>query len=253
MILVFGGTTEGKQAIEVLEALQLQYIYSTKTGIKVELGECGLYRSGAFSVESLEQFISDKNITTIIHASHPFAEVLHKTIDEVANKCEIPVYRLQREYPERIQNSMIHYVNDYEDALALLIEKFKGKIVLGLTGVQTIEKFESFWKNNLSYFRILDRQSSIDIALKSDFPKNQLILGYPNTSVEAEVELFQQKNIEVVITKESGNSGALSVKIDATKQCDIPIIIIKKPELPASFKLVKSKLDLSEILKTLVQ
>lgn len=253
MILVFGGTTEGKQAIEVLDALQLQYIYSTKTAIKVELGDCGLYRSGAFSVESLEQFISDKKITAIIHASHPFAEELHRTIDVVAEKCEIPVYRLQREYPERIENSMIHYVNDYEDALTLLNEKFNGKILLGLTGVQTIVKFENFWENNLSYFRILDRQSSIDIALKSDFPENQLILGYPNTSIEAEVELFQQKNIDVVITKESGNSGALSVKIDAAKQCNIPIIIIKKPELPTYFQLVKSKELLFEILKTIIQ
>ena len=253
MILVFGGTTEGKQAIEVLEALQLQYIYSTKTEIKVELGACGLYRSGAFSIESLEQFISDRNITAIIHASHPFAEELHRTIDVVAEKCEIPVYRLQREYPERIQHSMIYYVHNYKDALIVLNENFTGKILLGLTGVQTIVKFENFWKNNLSYFRILDRPSSKDIALKSDFPENQLILGYPNTSVEAEVALFQQKNIEVVITKESGNSGALSVKIDAAKQYNIPIVIIKKPELPRSFKLVNNKSALLEILKTTVQ
>ena len=253
MILVFGGTTEGKQVIEVLEALQLQYIYSTKTEIKVELGICGLYRSGAFSVESLEQFISDKNITAIIHASHPFAEELHKTIEVAAEKCEIPVYRLQREYPERIQSSIIYYVNDYEAALKLLNENFRGKTLLGLTGVQTIVKFENFWENNLSYFRILDRPSSKDIALKSNFPENQLILGYPNTSIEAEVALFQQKNIEVVITKESGNSGALSVKIAAAKQCDIPIVIIKKPELPRSFKLVNNKSALLEILKSTIQ
>ena len=253
MILVFGGTTEGKQAIEVLEALQLQYIYSSKTEIKVELGKNGLYRFGAFSVENLEQFISDKNITAIIHASHPFAEELHRTIAVVAKKCELPVYRLQRTYPERIQHAMIYYVHNYKEALMLLNDKFNEKILLGLTGVQTIVKFENFWENNLSYFRILDRPSSKDIALKSNFPENQLILGYPNTSVEVEVALFQQKNIEVVITKESGNSGALSVKIDAAKQCNIPIIIIKKPELPSSFQLVNNKSALSEILKTTVQ
>lgn len=253
MILVFGGTTEGKQAIEVLEALQLPYIYSSKTAINVELGTCGQSRFGAFSVEGLTQFISEKNITSIVHASHPFAEELHKTIAVAAEKCKIPVYRLQRAYPERIQNAMIYYVNDYEEALNLLNEKFKGKMLLGLTGVQTIAKFEGFWKNNGSYFRILDRPSSIDIALKSNFPKCQLILGYPNTSVDTEIALFQQKNIEVVITKESGNSGALSVKIDAAKHCNIPIIIIKKPALPRSFQLVKSKSDLIEILKIKVQ
>lgn len=253
MILVFGGTTEGKQAIEVLEALQLPYIYSSKTAIDVALGTCGQSRFGAFSVEGLTQFISEKNISSIVHASHPFAEELHKTIAVVAEKCKIPVYRLQRSYPERIQNTMIYYVHNYAEALDLLNEKFTGKTLLGLTGVQTIEKFKSFWKNNGSFFRILDRESSKDTALQSNFPESQLILGYPNTSIDAEVALFQQKNIEVVITKESGNSGALSVKIDAAKHCNIPIIIIKKPALPSSFQLVKSKLDLIEILKITVQ
>ena len=31
MILVFGGTTEGKQTIEMLRILQIPFIYSTKT------------------------------------------------------------------------------------------------------------------------------------------------------------------------------------------------------------------------------
>ncbi|MBP8793909.1 MAG: precorrin-6A/cobalt-precorrin-6A reductase, partial [Lutibacter sp.] len=204
MILVFGGTTEGKQAIEVLEALQLPYIYSTKTIINVELGNFGTYRNGAFSVESLTEYILENRISTIIHASHPFAEELHKTLARVAEKCNISVYRLQREYPDRLKSELIHYVASYNEALQLLIENFKGKILLGLTGVQTIEKFQGFWKNTLSYFRILDRQTSIDIALKAKFPENQFILGYPNTSIEAEVTLFKQKKIGVVITKESG-------------------------------------------------
>jgi len=249
MILVFGGTTEGKQAIEVLEALQLSYIYSTKTAINADLGNYGLYRFGAFSVEDLTQFISEKKITSIVHAAHPFAEDLHKTIDAAVKKSQISVYRLQRAYPERLQNAMMHYVRNYAEALNLLNEKFSGKTLLGLTGVQTIEKFESFWKNNGSYFRILDRESSKDIAFKCNFPENQLILGYPNTTVEAEIVLFQQKNIEVVITKESGNSGALSVKIAAAKHCNIPIIIIKKPLLPASFQLVNNNYELSHLLK----
>ncbi|MBP9600082.1 MAG: precorrin-6A/cobalt-precorrin-6A reductase [Lutibacter sp.] len=253
MILVFGGTTEGKQAIEVLEALQLPYIYSTKTIINVELGNFGTYRNGAFSVESLTEYILENRISTIIHASHPFAEELHKTLARVAEKCNISVYRLQREYPDRLKSELIHYVASYNEALQLLIENFKGKILLGLTGVQTIEKFQGFWKNTLSYFRILDRQTSIDIALKAKFPENQFILGYPNTSIEAEVTLFKQKKIGVVITKESGNSGALSIKIAAAKQCAIPIIIIKKPDLPTYFQLVQSKTDLIEILKNKVQ
>ena len=94
MILVFGGTTEGKQVIEVLNTLQKPFVYTTKTKIEPEVGSSGAYRFGAFTVESLQQFIKEKGIFLIVHASHPFAEVLHETIAVVAVQMDVPVYRL---------------------------------------------------------------------------------------------------------------------------------------------------------------
>ena len=92
MILIFGGTTEGKQVIEVLQQLRLPHIYSTKTEIDVVLGECGKYRHGAFSSRRLEKFIRENNITMIVHASHPFATELHQTISGASINCKIPVF-----------------------------------------------------------------------------------------------------------------------------------------------------------------
>jgi len=251
MILVFGGTTEGKQVIELLERLQLPYFYSTKTEIKVTLGSVGMYRFGAFSNTELSAFIREHSIDCCIHASHPFATVLHKTIAEVFKQQEIPVFRLERAYPVRSTEPGVHYVSDYPAAIALLKEQYQQTTLMGLTGVQTIEKLSDYWKSNPSYFRILDRQSSIDIAVKSEFPLDQLILGYPNTSVSEEITLYKEKEIGVVLTKESGNSGSLSVKIDAAKAVGIPIIIIKKPSLPNYFQLVENRNSLESLLKTL--
>lgn len=241
MILVFGGTTEGKQVITLLENLGLPYIYSTKTQIEPALGRFGQYRFGAFSPKSLAAYISQQSITTIIHASHPFAQVLHQTIAIVANQLMIPVYRLERQYPLQTIGLNVHYVSDYEDAIAVLNAKFDSKIVLALTGVQSIARFTTVWKQQLCYFRILDRQLSIDLAAKSDFPTHQLILGYPNDCIKAEIKLYTEKNIQVIITKESGDSGALSIKIEAALALGIAIIIIKKPALPASFLIVENQ------------
>mgnify|MGYP000681081003 CR=1 FL=1 len=248
MILIFGGTTEGKQVIEVLQKLQLQHIYSTKTKIDVVLDDFGQYRHGAFTFASLEEYITENNVELIIHASHPFATELHETISLAAGSCDIPVLRLERQFPERQVSSTVHYVRDYVDALTFIDENFKGKRLLGLTGVQSISKLKSYWLTNTSYFRILDRQISVDMAMESKFPKEQLILGYPNKTIEDEIELIQTLNIELVLTKESGESGALSLKIDAAKACNIPIIILEKPSLPVEFRIVKNKLSLSEAL-----
>ena len=248
MILIFGGTTEGKQVIEVLQKLQLQYIYSTKTKIDVVLDEFGEYRHGAFTYSSLEAYIIKNKVKLIIHASHPFATELHQTISLVSVSCNVPVLRLERQFPKRQVNTAVHYVKGYSEALELINKNYPNKKLLALTGVQSIGKLKPYWLNNKTIFRILDRQISIDIAVEHKFPKDQLLLGYPNKNITDEIELINSLIIELVLTKESGESGTLSLKIDAAKQCNIPIIILEKPSLPSEFIIVKNKLNLSKVL-----
>lgn len=235
MILVFGGTTEGKQVITVLESLGLPYVYSTKTKIEVILGKYGVYRYGTLTKSTLKSYIASKKIDLILHASHPFAEVLHQTISSVTAQTKTTVLRIERKYPTRTIHQKVHYVNNYREASFLLQQQFTSKRLLALTGVQSIEKLSKHWQKNTTFFRILDRKSSIDLALKHAFPKEQLILGLPSKSVETEVATLKAYQINVIITKESGNSGSLSVKIDAALQTGSAIIIIKKPETPTSF------------------
>lgn len=246
MILVFGGTTEGKKTVEVLEALQLSYVYSTKTEINFDKTVYGSYRFGALSEKELKVFIELNNISLIINAAHPFATVLHQTIALVSEKTRTPVIRLERQYPERKKHPLVHYVSDYDDALVVL-QKEK-KTLLALSGVQSISKLESYWKEIPSYFRILDRASSIEMALVNGFPKKQLILGLPNKAAEEEIFLIQQHKIGIILTKESGDSGSLSAKIEAALEVGIPIIIIEKPELSNTFQLAHNQNELEELI-----
>ncbi|MCW2119678.1 precorrin-6A/cobalt-precorrin-6A reductase [Flavobacterium sp. 7A] len=249
MILVFGGTTEGKQVIEVLNTLRKPFVYSTKTEIEPVVGDFGTYRFGAFTVKGLSNYIQNSGIKMIVHASHPFAEVLHQTIAIAAVQHQIPVYRLQREYPLRQKEQNVNYLDSYEGLKTELKQNFSHKKGLFLTGVQTISRLQYFWKEQCSYFRILDRQSSIDMALESQFPESQLILGMPNKIIENEIKLIQSLGIEFMVTKESGESGSLSLKIAAASHCGIPILIIKKPILPAHFILMESKEALENTIR----
>jgi len=250
MILVFGGTTEGKQAIEVLTTMGLPFLYSTKVNIEIETNNKFEYRFGALDAMHLESLIEGRKITTIINASHPFASELHKTIAQVSQKTKTPVLRLERTYPEKTKHSLVHYVSDYTSALELL-KTFNGKRLLALSGVQSIVKLASYWKTTTAYFRILDRASSIAIAQNNNFPKQQLILGLPNKTIEEEIAVFQQHKIETVLTKESGESGALSIKIKAALQQNIPIVILERPQIPRTFIIVKNKEVLKKKLKVM--
>ncbi|WP_299252799.1 precorrin-6A/cobalt-precorrin-6A reductase [uncultured Aquimarina sp.] len=247
MILVFGGTTEGKQAVNVLKTLGLPFIYSTKVKTAIETTTHFEYRFGALTKAKLEVLITDRTIKTIINASHPFALELHKTIAAVAQKTKTVVLRLERTFPERTLHPLVHYVPNYASAITVL-NQFQDKRLLALSGVQSIEKLIPYWKKANTHFRILDRDSSIAIAKANNFPESQLILGLPNKTIEEEIAIFKQKNIEIILTKESGESGALSIKINAALTYNIPIIILEKPELPSVFNSIKSETELKEQL-----
>ena len=239
MILVFGGTTEGKKAISLLNEMQLSFVYSTKTHFPVDAGVFGTHRSGAMNTDELKIFLKEKGIKAIIHASHPFAEKLTKTIERVTENLSVPVIKWSRDTTEFPSDDTIHLVDGYEEALSKLRE-LNIQRLLGLTGVQSIDKLQSFWRVSTAFFRILDRPESKELAEKSQFPKDQLILGYPNKLVEEECLLIREKGIDGVLTKDSGTSGSLDVKIQACREERIPLVVLKRPEMPAAFKVVKS-------------
>ena len=53
MILVFGGTTEGRKAVEVLEEAGTPYYYSTKTGEQDIVLHNGQRTDGALDAEAI--------------------------------------------------------------------------------------------------------------------------------------------------------------------------------------------------------
>lgn len=247
MYLVFGGTTEGKKVAKFLEKEGLNYIYSTKTEIEFENGKFGCYRFGPFSASDLIAFCQKNMVTSIIHASHPFAELLHQTIAEASTISAIPVIHFERQYPEQILSEAVIYVKNYTEAINYLKTK-NIKSLLALTGVQTIEKLEPFWKKQCTYFRILPRESSVVIAQEKGFPKENLILEFPTADLNHEIEILKKYNCEAVITKESGDSGFLTTKIEAAMTCGIPIIILERSKLPSIFIVVSSEEELASVL-----
>lgn len=234
MILVFGGTTEGKRVAHALEKAGKHYVYSTKTKIGFQGGTYGSYRFGAFTCDSLIQFCQENRVEAIVHASHPFAAILHQTIHEAALVMSVPVIRFERSYPQRIRNPKVTYVSSYEEAMVRLSECGCDRL-LALTGVQTIERLRSYWEKHFSVFRILPRESSVALALQSGFPKENLVLEFPGDDLQRELALIGQFKVNGILTKESGESGFLSTKIEAGLRAGIQVVIIERPTLPETF------------------
>lgn len=226
MILVFGGTTEGKKAMALLEQAGLPYCYSTKSEVEIPRQAFGTYRFGALTTAALREFCALHRVNVIIHASHPFATVLHQTIADAG----LPVLRFERVYPARTVHPLVHYFDSYDAALEYL-SVHPVKKLLALTGVQTIGPLRSYWLKHETVFRILPRESSMQQALAAGFPATHLVSEMPGN----EASLIDTHAITGILTKESGESGLLSVKIREALLAGIPIFILSKPALPAGF------------------
>lgn len=243
MILLLGGTTEAKEVAGCLEAAGMPYLYSTKT--KVAFEGTGSYRFGALDKAGLEEFCSTHGISCIINACHPFAQELHNTL--ALADLHIPRIRYERAFLPRIQHALVAYVKDYAAALSW-IENKGLTAMLALSGVQSIPHLKAFWQKHLCWFRILDREYSKDFASHHHFPAANLLFGLPQDEDE-EIKLIRELKPEVILTKESGLNGKLDAKIAAAIACDVPILIITKPDLPQVYSLAHSKQELLNLLK----
>ena len=248
MILVFGGTTEGKRVMQVLEGMRVPYVYSTKTKIEVADSEYMTYRYGVLDKESLYVYAKQKGVRLIIDAAHPFAIVLHDTLVEVSKQLNVPVVRFARKQIERIEHDLVKYVSSYSEMIQLLETSFTNQRLLSFTGVQTIKGLKPWWVKQKSFFRILDRDSSRAIANESKFPVEQLVFGLPSDEVSKEISLIKSIGSNVLATKESGDSGFLSTKIKAALETKNTIIILKQPTNPEWFEVVYTTKDLEKIV-----
>ena len=167
MILVFGGTTEGRKAVEVLEEGGSPYYYSTKTGEQDQTLHHGQRIDGALDAEAMQSFCRDNGIRLIVDAAHPFAAQLHQTIAEVSDALKIPAIRYERIFPER--DASLEWLDSYDQVPHDI------KTLLATTGVQSITKLKPLEAAGVKvYYRILNRESSIALAQKQGATMEQL-------------------------------------------------------------------------------
>lgn len=229
MILIFGGTTEGRKVVAVCESAAKLFYYSTKTkSQKIETAH-GSHITGGLDEKDIIDFCKEKAIKLIIDAAHPFAEVLHLNIAEASRELNIPVVRYERSYPDKEKDLL--WFNSYIEAIEHL-EKNNIDNLLALTGVNTVAKLKPYWQKHNCWFRILDRDESRSIIQKENFPFEQ-VLYYQQGGDET--LLFEKFKPQAIITKESGESGGFKEKVLAARKLNIPVLVVKRPVLSPDF------------------
>ncbi|MDO4180496.1 MAG: cobalt-precorrin-5B (C(1))-methyltransferase CbiD [Bacteroidales bacterium] len=229
MILILGGTTEGRAAVKVADEAGKPYFYSTKGEWQEVVCKHGKRLTGGMDEKQMEAFCRQHDIRLLVDAAHPFAVRLHHTVDCTSRALGLPVVRYERRYPPR--SADICWCEDYADAMRKLEERSIDSL-LALTGVQTIGALRPYWERHATWFRVLEREASVALAQAQGFDTQRLVFYHPD---EPETSLLEQLHPQAILTKESGETGGFLEKTEAARLLHIPVFAIKRPTLPPHF------------------
>lgn len=232
MILILGGTTEGRLAVNTLDESDSPFYYSTRGDEQEVSLHHGIRLQGGMDAGAMEQFCRQKGIRLLVDAAHPFAEELHRNVATVGQRLQIPVIRLERIYPPRTACPVI-WCAGYDEAVKKIQQSHPASLLL-LTGVQSIARLAALWKdeNIRCHCRILDRDSSRLLADRQGFPRERLCYYHEG---EDERIVMEQLHPKAIVLKESGLSGGFKEKVEVATSLGIQVFAIQRPPLPPSF------------------
>lgn len=233
MIMVLSGTKDGRELIEFLLQKKYPLIVTTATsygGSLMEKRENCMILPKRLSREEMENCIINKKIKTVIDATHPYAIEVSKNAMKACENTKVKYFRFERgrskldPYLERI-----NVASSYEEAVNIL-KKINGNILL-TTGSKMLGIFTKGLDKNRLYARVLPMSGVIksceDLGLK---PSNVIAMQGP-FSIEMNMEIIKKYNIDILVSKDSGNAGGTLEKIEASSRMKIPVLLIGRPKI----------------------
>lgn len=220
-LLVLAGTSDARAVLEALTGRDVIASLAGATRKPVDLP--AKTRIGGFGgAKGFRDYLLEAGITGVVDATHPFASVMTHTAAHICAELEIPHVILQRPEWVASHDDTWFFVNTIAETARFIP---KGATVFLGTGRKTLDEFSCLEGRNL-LARVIDPP-------KSDFPleNGTFLVGSPPFTIEEEVALFTQRNIEWLVVKNAGGQKSRS-KLDAARIMGLPVVMINRPKLP---------------------
>lgn len=225
-VLIFGGTTEGRELAEYCISNNINADVSVTTDYgasllpKETISICGKLDS-----EQMAILISNNKYRIIIDATHPYAVEASQNIKRacyITNNRYIRILRkkaaLTGETVSDI-NELIKILNSSDD------------IILSTLGSKSLSELTKVidYKNRL-WLRILPSPSLFQECSELGYDPNKVIQEKGPFSLKQNIDHIKKSNAKILITKESGKTGGYLEKTEAARITGIKIITLLRPE-----------------------
>lgn len=240
-IVIFGGTSEGRELAEVAQNSRVPVLVSVVS----EYGESLLTESewvgvhqGALDADGMRALLKDENPPFVLDATHPYAKVVTAQIQAVCEELHLTCYRVLRE-EEEMEDGMYRVASTKE--AADFLERRDGNILL-TTGSRELHVFAE--KETLLarlFARVLPDSKVLAQCEEMGIKGSHLIAMQGPFSVEMNQALLHQTGAAWMVTKESGARGGFQEKWQASKKCGVKFLVISRPEDEEGISLAEAK------------
>jgi precorrin-6A/cobalt-precorrin-6A reductase len=222
--LILGGTGDANRLADSFVRDKIDAIYSYAGRTQIPLGHSLPTRIGGFGgVMGLANFIREQRITHVVDATHPFAAEMSRHAVEACAMTGIPLIALERAPWVRASGDHWIEVADIDAAAAALPEQ-RARVFLAI-GRQHVAPFAARPQHAYT-LRFVDAPDGIP-----PWRDAEVIVSRGPFTIEGDRELMRIRGIELLVSRNSGGSGARA-KIDAARELGLPVIMISRPVLP---------------------
>ena len=206
-IVVFSGTTEGRDFSRAAAALGIAVTVSVATDLGAEeQGQApGItVHSGRLLPGAMAELL--QGAALCVDATHPYAVEATKNIRAAANAAGVEYHRLLR-------------------AASTLPA---GSVVLG-SAAQELAAFAGLDAARL-YPRVLPTVAGITACEGAGIPHRNIIAMQGPFTLELNLALMQQFHIRYLVTKDGGSAGGFAEKAQAAAQSGATLVVLRRPE-----------------------
>lgn len=232
MILFLAGTSDARELAVHLQQKGHKVLATVVTDSAANsLQQAGIaHHVGRLTAEDMVALMEKQQVTTVVDASHPYAEEASKTAMAAATYNNVPYIRYERPKQSYV-NPFITEVESYEEA-ALIAKEHTGTVML-TTGSKTLQIFTKHLLTDSMRLvcRMLPNLENMEKCDALGIKQRDIIGLQGPFSKELNIALYRQYDTALVITKESGKVGAVDEKVDAALDLNIPVILIKRPKI----------------------
>ena len=222
MILILGGTAEGRGLAEALAGRDAVLSLAGRTRAPLLAGEV---RIGGFGgVDGLRGYLRERRVTAVVDATHPFAASMSANAAAACGAEGVPLVRLVRpSWTTHPQSGTWHWVEGHDDAARLAA-------ALGARPFLTVgRQHTADYVADLADADVLARVAEPPVAFLP--ARWTLIASRGPFTLDGERALMAAHGIDVVVSKDAGGAHT-DAKLTVAAERGAAVVMIRRPSSP---------------------